>query len=435
MASIFSGRHESPSPGISLSSLCGFFLAGSLGLNLLLTVLPWTPERKTVLNYTFRFLAARARTDSWGQMHVALADFRAHPERPLYTEVFFTHHVRFPYAPPSLLLMALVERLPFDPARFLNWLSWGAVWATAGVTIVLFGRASGPRRRRDRVAAAFLVVAYTLTFFPILRGFTLGQIQTIMNLLLAAALLAWLRGAPGLAGALAALPCLVKPQYGLLLVWAASRRRWRFAAAFTAVLGVASVLSLARFGWRNHVDYLRMLAYIARHGESFYANNSANGLFQRLLFNGENLSWQEATYPPFNPYVYVGTIVTSAVLVFFCLIWRRREHRAASGVDLMIALLTAVMASPVAWQHHYGIVLPMYASVAPALSRRRVLGGATMSVLAASYVLVANFLGVTNLVAGTRWNVVQSYLLAGVAMLLIALYRLRTAEQASASIS
>jgi len=45
----------------------------------------------------------------------------------------------------------------------------------------------------------------------------------------------------------------------------------------------------------------------------------------------------------------------------------------------MLAILTCVMASPVAWEHHYGILMPFYAVLLPALVRRPVFGRATIT--------------------------------------------------------
>jgi len=284
----------------------------------------------------------------------------------------------------------------------------------------------------DRGAGPVLVAAFTLTFYPVVKGFTLGQIQTWLNLALAAALSSWMAGHEVRAGVLSALPCLVKPHYGLLLLWGLSRRRWRFCVAFGAVLGGAFLVSIAAFGWANHRDYLWMLAYVSAHGESFFANNSVNGILQRALFNGDNLGWHEDAYPPFNAWVYGGTVLASLALVSGCLLWRPRGSLRASAADLMLAILTCVMASPVAWEHHYGILMPFYAVLLPALVRRPVFGRATIPYLGASYVLTSNYLGITQLTASTRANLLQSYLLAGAVLVLVCLYRLRAASETSA---
>jgi len=48
--------------------------------------------------------------------------------------------------------------------------------------------------RGNRNALCVLAVVATLTFYPVVKGFTLGQIQTWINLLLSAALWLWLAG-------------------------------------------------------------------------------------------------------------------------------------------------------------------------------------------------------------------------------------------------
>ena len=427
-----SGRRRALTP--LTRHLCLFFLLNSVVLNVLLAVLPWTPERKTALNYSARFLIGRARTDSWGQLGVALDQFRSSPDRPLYSEVFLHRHIRFPYAPPSLLLTAALRAVRLWTPGFLNLVSWVAVWATIGVTILLFWRSMAEHVGRDAQpggVTATVVGALTLTFYPIVKGFTLGQIQTWINLLLALGLLSWMAGRPARAGALVALPCLVKPQYGILLLWGLSRRRWAFSAAFAGTVGGALALSVGMLGFADHRDYLWMLAYVSRHGESFFANQSVNGLLQRLLHNGPNLDWSEDTYPPFNPWVYGGTLMSSAGLILCALFWRRNEHRGASSVDLMLGMLTCVMASPVAWDHHYGILLPFYGVMLPALLRRPVFGKMTLPLIGMCYVMTSTYFGIAQHTASSAWNVLQSYVFLGGVLVLVLLYRLRSAQAAA----
>ena len=72
------------------------------------------------------------------------------------------------------------------------------------------------------------------------------------------------------------------------------------------------------------------------------------------------------------------------------------------------------MASPIAWEHHYGITLPIFAVLlAGSLGNRR-----RLAWLAASYVLVSTFVSATNLLAATPLNLLQSSLFAGAIILL-----------------
>jgi hypothetical protein len=66
------------------------------------------------------------------------------------------------------------------------------------------------------------------------------------------------------------------------------------------------------------------------------------------------------------------------------------------------------MASPIAWEHHYAVLAPIDALLAPHVLRtgdRRML-----ALLGLSYLLSANFLAVAQRLAETAWNPLQSYL-------------------------
>ncbi|HEX9417748.1 MAG TPA: hypothetical protein VGA81_01760, partial [Methylomirabilota bacterium] len=54
-------------------ALAVFFVVNSILLNVVLAVLPWTPQGKTVFNYTARAIIGRAQSDSWGQMHTPVS--------------------------------------------------------------------------------------------------------------------------------------------------------------------------------------------------------------------------------------------------------------------------------------------------------------------------------------------------------------------------
>ena len=72
------------------------------------------------------------------------------------------------------------------------------------------------------------------------------------------------------------------------------------------------------------------------------------------------------------------------------------------------------MASPIAWEHHYGITLPLFALVLPSAlhEKNRII------VVLVSYVLVATFVASANLLADTWLNICQSTLFAGAVLLL-----------------
>ena len=86
------------------------------------------------------------------------------------------------------------------------------------------------------------------------------------------------------------------------------------------------------------------------------------------------------------------------------------------------------MASPIAWEHHYGILLPILAAILPLASaspQKR----SGLIILAAAYVGSCNYYQIANRLAETRWNFLQSSLLFGALAILLLLYRLRNVRQ------
>lgn len=220
-----------------------------------------------------------------------------------------------------------------------------------------------------------------------------------------------------------ALLAMVKPQFGLLLLWSALRRRWNALAAGVATLAVGGAASLAAFGVRNNLDYLGVLSGLSRKAQSHYANQSIFGLLNRAIFNGENLPYHPYVYPPFVPWIYAVTLATTAVLVLLVLGYRWRE-RAGGMADLAAIGVVSVIATPMAWEHHYGVMLPIFVWLWFAVYRR---GVGSVWALALAWVLIADFLSPLNFLAAIPVaNVLQSYMYFGALLLLGLLLKSRT---------
>jgi alpha-1,2-mannosyltransferase len=382
-------------------------LAASLAINVGLR-LTSRSGAETVWMHDGRFLRGVQGADSWKPMETARAYTRTHAGG-LYEQVFFADAIKFQYPPTALLVFGALER----PA--LNRISWLATLIAAGLVAVIVRRAIAaawgepPWPPAAALAVDALVVVTALTFYPLIKAYSLGQIQAWLNLLFAAVILAWMTGARGVAGAILGLMCLVKPTYAPLFVWAALRREWRFVGSGAVVIAAGLGVSLWRYGLHDHVEYLRVLSYIGRRGETFYANQSINGALNRLLFNGSSLEWQYHEFAPPHPLVYAGTLAAFAILVVAAL--KRPARGAGSVVDFSIAALATTLTAPLAWEHHYGILLPIYAAVTPFVIAQRPLGRWTAGAMIVSFVVAANYFQFTNHFAGTWLNPLQSYLL------------------------
>lgn len=406
-----------------------FFLMNSIVLNLALEA----AHQQNALGYLRKYLSQTALDDSWMPIREAMQFIETYPNKLLYTEIWFNRTIKFQYPPTSLLLLEPLRHSEWGDLTSdacLNWISWIMIIAIALLNGIIFSISMhknpdlSDTSLLDKGAWLLLPAGFTLTFYPLLRGYSLGQIQTWIDFIFAALVFAWLKDRQGLSGIMGGLICAIKPQLGLLLVWSLLRKKWRFVIGFTITILLAAGISLAAYGWQNHLDYLRLLSFISQHGESYYPNQSVNGLLNRLFFNGSNLQWEQDQFAPYDPWVAGGTLLTSAVLILGALFWQRKTDRPADLIGLSLATLSFTIASPVAWEHHYGILLTIFAAVLPLAIKHRKQHPAWLILLAAAFLLTSNIYLFVNQLALSSLNFLQSYLFFGAVILLAVLYRM-----------
>lgn len=404
-----------------------FVLASALLLNAALAAL----GERTVLRDTQLFLRGVQGVDSWRPMMQAYAIAPAGAVHPLYQRLFFEQQVKFVYPPTALLLFRALELTLPERAwqAALNGLSWLCVALAIGLSAWLLDRALGgavaPGSGAERAARLAIAAAFGLAFYPLIKAYTLGQMQVVVNAAFAAFLCCWLAGRRVAAGVLVALMAAVKPQYALFALWGLVRGEWRFAAS-AVVAGLALLaLSIACFGLQDHLDYLRVLAHVGRHGEAYWPNQTVNGFLQRLLGNAESAVWDPSRYPPFHPVIYAGTLAASLLLLVAGLFWPRAARQRGDALDLAGFAVALTLASPLAWEHHYGVLLPILALALGAALERRVWGAATLPALALCALVASNYWDALGRLSGTVWNPLQSLLLAAALVLLALLLAMR----------
>jgi alpha-1,2-mannosyltransferase len=360
------------------------------------------------------FFHMRQWTDSWLPMMKSLDYFRDHPGLPIYNAKLYDTLI---YSLASELPLVAMRKLGMSDATMLRTLaigSWLAVWGVAAVSLAL-GRWLLRRRGAELTWPAMVaVVLACLGCYPLLKGYSLGNAQTFLSFGFAVLLLLWTTGREPAAGVVAALLTAVKPQFILLFVWMLVRKRWGATWAFLATGAVLIAMSVAVFGWHNNLDYIGVLAGLSHKAQSHYANQSMFGTINRVIFNGENIGYTPYVYTPYIAWVYRVTVLTSVLLVLLVLLYPWRGLR-GSTADLAAMGIVSVAASPMAWEHHYGIVFAIaaWAWFAHACWRRE-----RPWVLGVAVFLCFNFLAAFNLLAGKPgWNVLQSYLYFGALLL------------------
>jgi hypothetical protein len=382
------------------------------------------------------FVFSSASDDSWLPMGLAYARVTGQSPGSLH-DLFFVDHVKFQYPPSSLLLYSALDLIGIPPTqKALNALVWLSILATSGVVFRLCAVFVERHRQELRfsasdkylIAGAFAVA--TLFFYPIMISWRLGQIQGLLNLMFAGACLCWLGDRKLAAGALIGASCLIKPQFSLFLVWALLRREKTFAAGQAAVLAGGLALSLLLYGWANNVYYLEVLSYISGRGEIFWDNSSVNGFVNRILHPDETLIFKYHEFPPFHMATYVLTLASSAIIVAFALFANRSPPAGSSLLDFMTAALSFTLASPIAWGHHYGVVMPILAATFLEIARKTA-GRRRRDYLigwGVCFLLFSNYWNITELLAGTFASPLQSWRLFAAIGLLWMTYRLNATD-------
>ncbi len=382
------------------------------------------------------FLHFRQFTDSWTPMLGSVDSFLAHPATPIYQANLYDTLI---YPLTSILPLLWMRQAGMSDSGVLRTLlaaSWLAVCAIVATAVAI---ATNTVRHTRRMAHSLtwrgvLATALAAFFFmPITLAFSLGQAQIFLDLFFALLVLFWLQDKQPHAGVMMALLTMVKPQWGLLLVWSALRRRYRALAAGAATLAVGAALSVTVFGLRNNLDYLGVMAGLSRRAQSHYANQSMFGLLNRAVFNGENIPYHPYVYPPFLPWIYFFSLITTAALVLLALglpLPKLRSGRTLAGGinDLSVVSIVCVIATPMAWEHHYGVFLPIFVWLWFGVYRFTVDHPSTAPVwpLALAFVLIADFLSPLNFFAKVPIaNLLQNYMYFGALLLLVLLAHTR----------
>jgi hypothetical protein len=375
--------------------------------------------RGTLLAALYKWLTMTAGADSWMPLNRALEQF--HAGKAIYEPLFFQEHIKFQYPPSSVVIFTYLNELGLTKPAVLDLLNWCLVAGNA-LLVAILGTAMArnsakPALREHSLLLGLLSLLVCLLSYPVIHAYTLGQAQVWINFLFAGACLCWYEGKKSIAGAAIGLICLIKPQFGLFLIWALMARQWQFILGWAVIFVPATIIALAMFGIGEHIAYLRVLSSLSRSGESFCANQSLNGLLNRLLENGPVLNWEPNAFPPVLPFVRWTTLLFSVLLVGAVLL--RQVNRRADLADFQLAALAFTMASPIAWEHHYGILPAIFVTsyfMLQAPDGKRIAPRSGI-LLALALVLSGAGLGKWTGIAAAPWNLLYSYNFFGAALL------------------
>lgn len=399
---------------------------------------PPEPPPQTLLDRVTAPL--HAGNDSWKAMRAALEHLEQARPEPLYASIFRTC-VKFQYPPSSLLVPDAMQGM-FGAAAIsnlaLNILSLGML---AVMLYALWGiyRQAFPPDARLTAYDHVVPLLIGITSYPVLKSLELGQIQTWLNAMFAVAALLYMKQRPAAAGVLLGIAATIKPQFALFLPWALIRRDWPFLRGMLAAGSTIFVVSLFQYGVAPYLEYVQVLSDISRKGEAFFENQSLNGILLRALRLGANIYFEKNHFAPYHPLVHAGTVLSSALLIAFALFFRagfdisgRAAGKAAAApaalintLHLCLAALCFTIGSPIAWEHHYGIMPTIFTVSLVCLLSGPTPGRRVWLLLGIAWVLTAVRFAGTLALAATPFNFLQSSMYFGALLLLVLLHALR----------
>jgi alpha-1,2-mannosyltransferase len=282
--------------------------------------------------------------------------------------------IQFTYPPFAALLFAAGLALPFT--ALMSLVTAVSVLALAVTTQIAF-RELGWRGTR-RLGAGLLVAGLALWTEPVQRALFLGQVEIVLM-----ALVTWDLCQPDsrrLKGAATGLAAGVKLVPLLFIVYLLLTRRFRQAAvaagafAVTVAIGGAAFPSASASWWLGG-------AFVQAGRTGFVGgqqNQSLRGALTRLAgsVDGAQAAW-----------LVVAVVVALAGLAAAV----RLHQRGQAFTGLMACALTALLVSPISWDHHWVWVAPGLAALIDAGRRAasRPAGAAWYALAAATWVTFA----------------------------------------------
>ena len=177
-------------------------------------------------------------------------------------------HWQFKYLPAFAFVVAPVAILPAptqaettDP-RGRDYNPWSdtarVAWFACSVALLVVLVTLSLRLLPDRTWRAGAIVGVTILalgkFYA--HELELGQTNILLAVVVLLALERWKGGRDASAGALLAVATVVKPYAIVFVPYLVVRKQWRACAAFTAVLAIALLLPVVRYGFRDNLALL-----------------------------------------------------------------------------------------------------------------------------------------------------------------------------------
>ena len=287
------------------------------------------------------------------QVYLGGAHEALHHSHSLYTWVFEQHPgIQFTYTPFAALVFAAGLALPFTGLMaVVTVVSLFALVATIWIAFRELGW-----EKTSRLGATLLLSGLLLWTEPVQRALFLGQVELVLMALVVWDLCQpdrrwWKGAATGIAAGIKLVPLL-------FIVYLLLTRRFRqaavAAAAFvvTVIIGFVALPNASVTWWLDGNFFQAGRTGFVGSGQ----NQSLRGIMTRLIgsVNSAQASWLLVA-------VVVGLLGLAAAVML--------DQRGYTFAGLMAAALTALLVSPISWDHHWVWIAPGLALIVDAAVR------------------------------------------------------------------
>jgi hypothetical protein len=270
------------------------------------------------------------------------AAVRARAAAPLYR--VGDQHYQFKYLPAFAVLAIPAGAVPLQTAK----MAWYIVSIALLALLVSLSLSMLPERRRPAGVLVAITVLAMAKFYA--HEVVLGQVNTLLGVIVVAALAALRRGRERSAGVLIALAVVVKPYAILFLPWLFARRRAASAAAAAASLAGVVAMPALVYGVAGDVE--QHLAWWKTVTESTAPN----------LTNADNVSiaamfakWMGAGPAAATLALAVSLLVLATAVVVFS---RRGTVLFPEGLEGALLLTCIPLLSPQGWDYVFLLSTP-----------------------------------------------------------------------------
>ncbi len=248
--------------------------------------------------------------------------------------------------------------LPFVEQDGLMILFWHRIMNMVLLAGVLYTLLRGFMLPLYSAVGAGVVMAFSMR--PVADTVAYGQIDIMLLLLLALALVASQREHDGLAGAAIALATLFKLYPALLLAFFVAKRQWRALIGFAVAMLICNGIAIAVVGWELHATYVFEVIPLIRGGTSWVENQTVNGFVSRLF--APDITATIFHHPVASAITYLTFGITVLGATWLSLRPAdRTSPRYALQFSLFVILLVLVV--PAAWMHYETVTILAFVAV------------------------------------------------------------------------